>query len=326
MYTDSQLKSANKENLLSMAIDLRSRIEAMASQPLTSGAVERRLLDLSEKAIDVKSKDEKRKEDYEIAIKEIEAKRELDLKELELRYNASLGEDVERLNQEYEALEKAVEKAKENLDLGLKKKEIELKEELDVIEANFNEQISLAEEKATKAINDSNEKLNKLLEHNAIRVDDSNAQVVKVKIENERTLEQIKYDHSIAIRDKKLETAEKISGEYSKVIVNKDEYEALKAFEKESEEDIIKRIEAADNAAKSAMHAKYGSEIKDIKAKAELELSLKTKDADYLQKALSSAEDLIKDLRVELSKVPDQIKEAVAAAKSEVTVNQDNKK
>lgn len=326
MYTDSQIKSANKENLTAMALDMKNTIEALKSQPMTSGAVERRLLDISEKANKIQAEEEESKRQHDLEKKRIENEANLAIKKLELEYNSKRGLTIEQVNAQYKEIEEAVKKAKDNLDLGLKKKEIEISEQTTALTEKYNA-LKLELEEKHEDIRQHNETATKkILEASEAKIEKSNADVAKVKQENERTLEELAYEHKIAIRDKNLELANTIAKETGNTIINTKELEVIKAYKEDSEANITTKIETAVKEAESKLHAKYNSEASKAKADSELKVQLLEKDKEYLTNENKSLKERIESLQDELAKVPGQIKEAVAAGRSEINVNQDNKK
>lgn len=326
MYTDSQIKSANKENLTTMALDMKNTIEALKSQPMTSGAVERRLLDISEKANKIQAEEEESKRQHDLEKKRIENEASLSIKKLELEYNSKRGLTIEQVNAQYKEIEEAVKKAKDNLDLGLKKKEIEISEQTTTLIEKYDVLKAELEAKHEVLKKETQEKTEKIVEDSQNRIFKANEDVAKVKQENERTLEELAYDHKIAIRDKNLELANTIAKETGNTIINTKELEVIKAYKEDSEANVTNKIETAVKDAESKLHAKYNGEASKAKAESELKVQLLEKDKEYLTNENKSLKDRIESLQDELAKVPGQIKEAVAASRAEINVNQDNKK
>lgn len=326
MYTDSQIKSANKDNLTAMALDMKNTIESLKSQPMTSGAVERRLLDLSEKASTVKAQEEENARQHQVKLKEIENEAELAKKKLELEYDSKRGLSVEQLNEQYKEIDSAVEKAKDNLDLDLKKKEIEFSEKTTALVEKY-DALKVELEAKYETIKEYNETATKkILEIDSLKIEKSNADVARIKIENEREVEELDYDHKIALRDKNLTLAEEIAKQTGNTIIDTKKLQVLESYKEDSEANVTAKIETAVKEAESKLHSRYNGEASKAKSESELKVQLLEKDKQYLTNENNSLKERIDALQAELAKVPGQIKDAVASARSEINVNQDNKK
>src|SRR5690606_31948791 len=144
--------------------------------------------------------------EYEKAIEKLQSEKEIKLKELQLEFDSNNGKNVLEINAELKVLEEGVAKAKSNLDFGLKNKELEIKEASDKLEAQFKEKSEKLEEDYKSRKEAIEEHIESIKEQRDSIIEKSNAEIAKIKLENERTLEQIAYEHKLAIRDKNFAT------------------------------------------------------------------------------------------------------------------------
>ena len=168
-------------------------------------------------------------------------------------------------------------------------------------------------------IDASNEEVSKIKQ-------DNQEEISKIKVAQKRQLEEMDYEHKIAIRDKNKVVAEKIAESIHCVVVDKTDYNELKDGKDEEEDLILERIETAVANAKSEVYAKTGKEKSDLKNSTDLEIQGLKKDKEYLTRENESLLKRIASLESQVSAFPGQLKDAVEAAKADVTINQDNKK
>jgi hypothetical protein len=233
-YTKAQLDSMNKAQLVDLAINLNNQVEASNGKPLSAAELEKRLLDLSEQAISVDKDAQKAKMEFDAKLEDAKLSYQKEIKELELKYDSGKGKSAEELLKIYEELKERAETAKSDLSYGLKQAEIEFKEKLDEIESKLDKARAESAEEVTK------------LEANLEKIKATTTEEVKsVKLSHERTMEQLDYDFKIAIRDKKLDVANKIAKEYNSEIVNSKELEDLMNSKKAEAEEIEAQIATA---------------------------------------------------------------------------------
>lgn len=310
-YTKAQLDSMNKAQLVDLAINLNNQVEASNGKPLSAAELEKRLLDLSEQAISVDKDAQKAKMEFDAKLEDAKLSYQKEIKELELKYDSGKGKSAEELLKIYEELKERAETAKSDLSYGLKQAEIEFKEKLDEIESKLDKARAESAEEVTK------------LEANLEKVKATTTEEVKsVKLAHDRTMEQLDYDFKIAIRDKKLDVANKIAKEYSSEIVNSKDLEELMNAKKAEAEEIEAQIASAVSAAESKVYAKENSKYNDLNSRTTSEIALLKNDKEHLTKTIASQEARIVDLEERLKNVPAQIAKAVEAAKSNVAVNQ----
>lgn len=310
-YSKAQLESMNKTQLVELTNTLSAKVEAAEGKPLTSSELEKRMLDLTEKVISVKSESEQAKRDYDEKVLALNIAKEKELKKLELEFNSSEGKSAVELAELFEELENRSEKAKSDLSYGLKEAEILYKDKLTAINATLEE----AKAKAESEISELKEKVE-------TTKTSAKEEIAKIKVDHDRQVEQINYDNKIAIRDNKIEAATKIAKEYGSEIISSAELKELKETTKAEEEEIQSRIDSAVSEAQSKEIAKANSKYKDLESTTSNKIALLENDKTHLNNTVTSQLARIADLEERLKDVPSQIAKAVEAAKSNVSVSQ----
>lgn len=314
-YTESQLNSMNKTNLVALALEQGTQIAAFESGPLKSTDVEKIMLDLARQAANVKSNDESKAQAHTIALAQIEADKELAIKKLELEYADTRGLEAKALEEAYDNIEEKAKLAIEDLSFGLKKAEVETQQRID----ELNEKKAQIETQYNEAIEAKKKELAEITEK-------INSEKEALKVAHTRDMEQAKYDNKIALRDENLEAAEKIAAEHGKKVVDSLEYKELVDYAKTDEKEVQSKVDEAVEAAKAEVHASEGAKYSALKSSTDNTIALLGKDKEYLTKQNEELLKRIEELNNQIKDFPSQLKEAVAAAKADVTINQDNKK
>lgn len=312
MYTKKALEGQRKDDLVNVALDLQTRLEDATSGPLTSGDIEKRLLALSLAAGSVSDNAEKRKEEHVEKLAAIEADLKKQTKELELKYSSEEGVEAGELQSQFDMLAEQVKDAKSNLSYGLKEAEANFKIELEKLEDEFKKTVAEVTETRDEAVT-------KLETVTAT----SKEQLAELKTEHTRELEQFEYDSKLAIRDKKLGVAEKIANNYKMVVVDKDDYTKLSEFEKADAETIKSEVGKAVGMAESKIKREYETKLSSLTSSTDSRIALLMNNEQHLNGTIESQLARIADLEAQVKMFPSQLKEAVAAAKAEVTVHQD---
>ena len=91
-------------------------------------------------------------------------------------------------------------------------------------------------------------------------------------------------------------------------------------------EDITSQLESAASAARSEVYAKEGAKYSTLKSESDSKIALLEQSNKYQVETIASLKETIEGLTAQVKDFPAQLKEAVAAAKADVTINQDNKK
>ena len=207
-------------------------------------------------------------------------------------------EAVEKAKQIFDEIKAEVEVAKSEMDLGLKQYEAEIEEK----KAALNEEYSSLEKGRQEALEALDEQ-------------------IKIKqASNNREMEELKYSHVKAIERESLVTADVIAEKFDKVLVEKSYIEDLKV---ERESEIAKLTEIHENELKEKSK---GYAIAENKIKSEMgkENALLQVQLDASEKANTKLESEVTYLKSQLEATRSEITKAVAAAKAEVNVNNDN--
>jgi hypothetical protein len=316
MMTEAQLNAKNKGQVVNYALSIQRDLEAATAEPLTAAGLERKVLELKRKVISVKDNAIRRKQEYETTLTKIKSDTDIKIKELELEYSSSDAVETKELIELIKTLESQANKAKEDLTFGLKEAETSHKEELAKLENMLT--------KETEKVGELISKLNAELFD---KKEETKKELEKIKISHSRDMEQLEYNNSLAIRDANLVVATKIAKENDLALISLTELNTLKTFKATEETKVATMLEEAINKAKSDVHRIEGAKFSSLKAESENTIKLLENDKIHLQDTNNNLLSQVTKLETQLAKVPEQIKEAVAASKANIQVTQDaNKK
>lgn len=310
-YTKAYLESLNKGPLVEVALNLVTQLDAASGEPLTSAAIEKKLLELNSKSITVKAEAEKAHQAHVEKLAQINADKDKAVRELELKYESTLGNSAVELNTVYDEIKVKAGEAVGNLSYGLKEAEIEAKGKLEVIQKKQVE----ATEKFEATVEGYKEQVASAQAEKA-------AAIKKIEVDHARNVEQLTYDNSIAIRDENEKVASAIAKALGKELVLSSEYAAIKGAVKASEDEINAAIAAAVTAEANKIYAKEKAAYSKLESESNSRIALLENDKAHLAKTNQSQEARINDLEDRLKDVPAQIAAAVGAAKANVSVAQ----
>lgn len=315
MYTEAQLNSMTKTQIIENTLKLSAKLEQVSSGPVTADVVKSEYLNLKKEGASIAERRQKSTQEHEIALAKIESDNERAIAELELKYQSTSSFEKEELDAAYEELEAKSLKAIEDLSFGLEQAENEA-----------NVKLSLINEKAIKAQQEYDELEASLVEKEASLKSASSYQNEVIKANHVRVMEQLDYDNKIALRDENMNFINKAADKLGKIVADKEEFERLSEFVKTDKETIDEIVRVEVSEATSKLHAAKGSEISKMKSEYESKIALLENDKGHLVESNRSQSSRIEALEQRLKDVPSQIAEAVKAAQSSVTVNQDTNK
>ncbi len=305
-----KLNDLTKAGLVELVENLQKENNALSAAPLTSTAVEKMNLSLVKDIATIKDKAEARKENHLEKLADMAAEHSKAVKELELKYSAGEGLDATDLEETYTRLEARAEKTKENITFGVKQAELESIEKLEEMEAV----IVKAEEEVIERVGAAN---TKALEAEA----NAKAKIDKFKLVNDRELEDQEYKHTIALRDKDLEAAELIAQEAGKILVLEANWNELTTSReeeiKEHKGEISKIASASFEKGKIAVTDEVKEELIELKG----EVALLKNDKKYLTEGNLALIAQNLSLTEQVKSIPQQIADAVASAKVDVSVD-----
>lgn len=313
--TEATLNGMNKGQVVATALSLIAKLDTLSSGPITSDRIKAEMLNLKREGLDIVERRENAKNELTKALAEIEANKERAIAELQLKFNANDGVDADALNKSYEDLEAKSIKAIKDLTFGLEKAENDANIEM----AKIQEKIDIAQKKYDDLVADTESKANSLRTRFAEEVN-------KTTIEHTRKMDQLSYDQSIALRDENMKFIKSAADNLNFDIVDKAELQNLKDFKAKEESELATALEDAVKEAKSSVYAAEGAKLNALKSQKDTEIALLQNDNKHLQTTITSQASRIADLEARLKDVPTQIAEAVKAAQSSVTVNQDSTK
>lgn len=315
MYSEKQLNAMTKTTLVDVATDLQQKVEALSAGPLTSSSIERRLLDIQEKAITIAETSRKNERELQERLDRVQKEHDKVITELNIQLSEAKSRETIELADAIKSIEQGVDKAKQDLSFGLKKVEIQHQERIEQLEKEYSEKEESLVNKITKLTTDF-EELRKNIEE----------QRLNLLTNHKRELEQLDYDHKIMIRDQKITTADQIARQHGKVIVEQSKYDELSSYKQQSEQEILevvkREVAVATNSLKSSLETKHNAE----KSQLENDIKIYQNNEGFYKSQVNDLKALVADLQSRLNAVPSQIADAVKAAKAEVVVNQDNKK
>lgn len=315
MYTDAQLNTKTKPQLVELSAELQNQLLSAQSGPLKSSDIEKKILDLKRQADVVADNAIKREQTHKEALAKINSDTQLAKQKLELEFKSEEGNEAVNLKKVYEELEAAAIKSMDDLSFGLKQAEIDTQVKVD----DLNEKLATVVEQYDLEVESWKEKV-------VLAKESAQNEITSLGVSHKREIEQTRYENKIALRDENLEAAEKIAKIHDKTLIDIDELEAYEEAEKVEEAEIKALVEEAVKAAKSEVFAAEGAKFGKLSADSKSEIALLTKDKEYLTNSLLDANKRIAELTLQIKDFPAQIATAVEAAKSNIAVNQDNKK
>lgn len=312
MYTESQLNSMNKGQVVNAALNAISKLEALSKGPLTADMVKAEVLNLKQRATELQHARASAQEAHILAIADLNNAHQKEITALKLKYESQDGLEGKEIDDLYKALEDRAKKAEDDLTFGLEKAENEANIKL----AEIKKRVDEAEEKATEAITKSAEKVKK---NNELFLD----QLDDMETKHQRNVEQKTYEQKKALRDMDMKFVEEAAKEADLVVYEKEYVDGLKDEAAEAIKDTQGKIDKAVKEATSKVYATEGAKFNKLKNESENKIALLENDNKHYQATLTATEKRVMDLESKLALVPSQIKEAVEAAKAAVTVNQD---
>lgn len=225
---------------------------------------------------------------------------EVSIAKLQLDAIEAANQLVANLNLVPEAFNKIkeqVEQAKNKLGYDLKAKEVE--------------------------VSDAISKLGDKLVLEKFKVDDEIAKLAEklqeAKQVNEREIETLTYQHTIAIRDINKETADKIAKELAMELVLKTDLASMRSNELTEERKA--KIEADVKAAtEKSLNASFFFEKKELKSQYEMQIQLLTKELEMTKAALAEAKTTITKQEELISRHGSDIQAALSAAKVSLNI------
>lgn len=217
--------------------------------------------------------------------------------------------NMAKFNAEFVKAIDNVETLKSDLDLGFKQYEVEM------------------EEKKAKLVSDYEAKSEALgVDFTAkeasfkAQLEAITSSIVVAKADAERKKEELTYELNKHVERENLEAAQSIAWKFDKDVVSADLVDSLREELALAKESVKKAVEEAEDKVNASKHIAISAIERDAKAaKALLEGKLES----ALERA-NRAEESVKYLQGRLDLVPQQIADAVKAAKADIAFNNDN--
>lgn len=227
------------------------------------------------------------------------AKKQLDAKEKFLK----IVEGIKDVSEDFVKIKEEAELAKNELGYGLKAKEVEIKD----AKNKLADELEVEKVKVADAIKLDNQKL------------------IDLKEKQSKTIEELTYNHSLAVRDKNLKAAEAIGKMYKMSLVDSQTYIDLENRKVQDEAEITKLITNAEKKAKQIVYAEKGGEIKDLTNEKTLEIELLKKELELTKEALDNAKLTITEQKELIKTHPSEIQKALTASRMDLNQTFDRK-
>lgn len=303
MYTLEQLedRSMTKAKMAEIILDLQSQVNASSSTPISSSQLIERKLQLADKTA-VVSKE----------IAEIKATADVEIARIKAEAELNMSRKMDAIISDYEGIQKDVANFEKATESEIAVKEAEAVEAIESIELSVKQAKDEAEDKLTS--------IKATVEAAQLK---AKTDVIDINTKHEREIDEVRFKNSQAIRDENAEFVVRAADRLNLALIRSEELDEIKETAAKNidgaNEDKEKAVAIATNSVKS----KYESQIKDIKHESELTIS-KLKVSEEV--AGARIEGLMRDnakLQEQVAAIPAVIRDAVAAAKSEVNVSQD---
>ena len=316
IYTKADLdRNNNKGQLVDLYMTQQEALQDAISGPLSAAQVTKKLLALSNKVTTVADNAKVREQEYNLNLKEMELQHAKDIKELELKYNSAAGVEAEELAAQFAALEALVETAKKDLSYGLEEAEADFTEKVEIASTAHAETLAGMQKAADEA-------------QNALAAAEEQAtlEISEKKVEHERTVESLTYDYAIALRDKDIKLVEEVADKHSMSVIANDELTTLKDHVAMDEEALAAAIGKETGIVKNKVQAAADTKYTELNNSTSNTIALLNNDKEHLNSTVTQQASRIEDLEDQVKAFPVQLKDAVAAAKADVNVNNDNAK
>lgn len=314
-FSQKELNSMNKTSLVELATNQQDQIESMQTGPLTAAQLEKDMLIISRNATKLQENIEKNKLEFQEKMKQMDNDFQLAKQKLELEYSSTEGIEATSANDALNQLLENVEKAKEDLTFGLRKAEVDHKEKIDQL---IEEYTSKETELKTKleTLQESYDKLEQSYKEKKEALQQS----------HERENEDLEYKHTIAIRDKNLDMAEKVAKTYKKVVVDESEFKAASEFKRASTEEFNTAVDEAVKNSSAKIYAETGAKFSSEKASLNNEINILKERNKFYEERMAEYKTQIETMSEQIKNIPAQIANAVEASKSTTVVNNESAK
>ena len=306
MSTQSKtsLDKLTKTALVDVVLDQQEKIESLSSEPMTSTKLVKTKLALVSNGQTTEVEIEKIRADRDIQIEKIK-------KEADLKIHTSLTDVIE----DYDKIKSDMLDVDNALKSEIASAEVETSE----IIADYTSKAVEAKTKAEEVISEQLAAIDKSTEAYKLAVAD-------LRKENERTVNDIDFDHKLALKQKNDKFAETLAKSLGLSLVETSELKELRDAGPLSEDKVNERISIAVATAVSKSEAKNGAILRNTKHDAELsEIRLAT-TLSSLETQLKTANERVASLDSQVKEFPTTLNQALVAAKSDVKVTNEGTK
>jgi len=143
--------------------------------------------------------------------------------------------------------------------------------------------------------------------------------------QNQRQLEELEYEHQIAVRDKKLHVAETIARGYKRVVVDSEEYNNLVQVKRLTDKEKTELEQATSTSVTERLTREHSNQVEKLESAHKLELLGVQKDNQALLKELAILRDTVAKHEKTIADLNRNIVEVSANSSKSTTVFQERK-
>lgn len=302
--TKGSLDKLTKDRLVIEVLALNATLETLSTQPLTGSQVVKQQLSLAEKATQA-----------EVTIAELQKEKELALETLEKEFEIKQTATLEDVTAAYAKLQVKIKDSKVASVSSLTKVEAETAEKIEIVIAGLGK----AKEEATEKV--------AALEAQVTSVRESSEhERASINKENDREIEDLEYDHKVAVKQLNTTYAHNLAKGLGQSLVNTAELKDLQNLEAVNADTIKDAVAAEKGKLTGILKAQHDSATKDLTHGYEMQLNTLGTEKTALENALSTAALRIATLETQVNNIPAVIKDSLTAAKADISVTNESAK
>jgi len=211
-----------------------------------------------------------------------------------------LFDRFEDVTSQFDKVKAGVEEIKENFAYGIQEEEVrvsedkqKLRDEYEALKLEIDQQRANSEEAWQT------------------KLDGLKQQVVSQREINNKELEQLRYEHNLAIRDQSLSTAANIASKHGKSLVDTNEWTELENIKRTNKEELESAITEAKTSTERDITRKYEIKLSKADSAHKSEVSLLKKELEFSNKEIASLEATIRELKEQVKGNIETINEMV---------------
>ena len=258
------------------------------------------------------------------------AEKSLETKKQLAQIGKEKAEALAKINNEYDlkkvntlealiAAEKSISTKTDNLEEFLKskvaKKELEVTEKLSKLDDTFRDKELEIEQKRVQMENSLSELKESIIKDKS-----------EVLSANKREMEELSYEHNIAIKRKKEDTLNKLSDIFGKELSDKGTIESLEKKIVEAENASKDKIKKEVAIAESRLNRKHSTDVSSMKHSYEMTISKLEAENALKNTQIEDLKMRNKDLSDQVKNIPNHIEKSLQASNSDISITNESKK